>query len=115
MSAVAPRENALRSANTPTAPATVAALGSGSTSTPTDGQPPRQSTTPTAIIAMIATMKPYVGIANNVPDSLVPRRFIIVMNATNRIERKTLWWLARGYAEPIANTPATIETTTVIM
>ena len=41
VSAVAPDENALRSTNSPTAPAVVAASWIGSTSTPTAGQPPR--------------------------------------------------------------------------
>ena len=31
------------------------------------------------------------------------------------IDRTTLCWFAHGNADPIANTPATIETITVIM
>jgi len=66
-------------------------------------------------VARIAATNPYVGIANSVPDSREPRRFAIVTSQTNPIDRSTLWSLATGNADPIAKTPATIETTTVIM
>ncbi len=70
---------------------------------------------PIAIVARIAATNPYVGIANSVPDSREPRRLAIVTSQTNPIESSTLWSLATGNADPIAKTPATIETTTVIM
>jgi hypothetical protein len=113
--AVAPWENAFRIANNPTDAATVAACGSGSVGTPTDGHPPRQCTKPSAMSARIEITNPYVGTANAIPDSRVPRRFANVINRTKKIERKTRCSFASGKAEPIANTPATIETVTVIM
>ena len=58
---------------------------------------------------------PKVGTANRIPDSLVPRRLAIVTNQTKAIARITLCSLAAGSADPIAKTPATIETTTVIV
>ena len=39
----------------------------------------------------------------------------MVTNATKPIESSTLCSFAQGSADPIAKTPATIETTTVIM
>ena len=115
VSAVAPDENARSSANSPTAPAAVAASWSGSTSIGTAGHPPTQRATPSAINAAIERMNPYVGIAKSVPDSRAPRRFATVTSPTNTIDRSTRCSFAHGIADPIANTPATIETTTVIM
>ena len=37
------------------------------------------------------------------------------MNTTNTNDSNTLCWFAQGNAEPMAKTPATIDTTTVIM
>ena len=59
--------------------------------------------------------EPVGGDGEQVPDSLVPRRLAIVTSQTNAIARITLCSLAAGAADPIAKTPATIETTTVIM
>jgi len=56
-----------------------------------------------------------VGIANTVPDSRAPRRFANVTSSTNRIDSRTRCSFAHSNADPIANTPATTETTTVIM
>ena len=58
---------------------------------------------------------PYVGTANTVPDSRAPRRFANVTSSTNRMDSKTRCSFAHSNADPIANTPATTETTTVIM
>jgi hypothetical protein len=79
------------------------------------GQPPTHLTRPTLIIVTIETTNPYVGIANSTPDSRAPRRFMTVTNHTKKMDRMTRWSFASGNAEPIANTPATIETMTVIM
>jgi hypothetical protein len=99
--------------NTPTAPAPVAIVSIGSTGS-VAGQPPMHLTMPTTIIVRTETTNPYVGIANNVPDSRAPRRFASVTNHTNMIESATRWSLAHANADPIANTPATTDTTTVI-
>jgi hypothetical protein len=112
--AVAPDEKARRITNRPIAFAVVAALLIGSTASVV-GQPPRHWTNPSTIRTRIETTKPYVGTANRVPDSRAPRRFAIVTNQTKKIDRTTLCSLAGGYADPIANTPATIDTITVIM
>jgi hypothetical protein len=115
VSAVAPCENALRIANNPTVPATVAASGNSSDSTPTGGQPVRHLASPTATNNMIEITNPYVGMAKSVPDSRAPRRFANVTSTTKKIDSATRCSFAQANAEPIANTPATIETTTVIM
>jgi hypothetical protein len=115
VSAVAPCEKALRIAKSPTAAAVVAAAGSSSELTPTGGQPPRQRVIPTPTRTRIDATNPYVGIANSVPDSRAPRRFAKVTSATKKIDNATRCSFAHANAEPIANTPATTETTTVIM
>src|SRR5262245_59791583 len=115
VSAVAPWENAFRIAKTLTAATAVAAPGKGAVCTPTGGHPPTHRTKPTATSTKIETTNPYVGIANSVPDSRAPRRFANVTSITNRTDSNTLFWFAHANAEPIAKTPATTETTTVIM
>ncbi len=49
------------------------------------------------------------------PDSRAPRRFANVTRNTKKIDSRTLCSFAHSNADPIANTPATIETITVIM
>ncbi len=59
----------------------------------------------------------YVGTAKNRPDSLTPRRFMIVMNATTprQIATRALWAPWNCGIEMIAATPADTETATVRM
>jgi hypothetical protein len=115
VSAVAPDENAFSNTKSPIAPAVAAALWIGSTSTPTAGHPLRHFPRPSTSSTPIDSTNPYVGIAKITPDSLEPRRFARVTSPTKKIAMATACSLAAGSAEPIANTPATIETTTVIM
>ncbi len=58
-------------------------------------------------------MNPYVGMANNVPDSRTPRRLASVMRMTNPIDIHTRYGSREGAADTMANTPATVETDTV--
>ncbi|MNG40877.1 hypothetical protein D3C84_1296990 [compost metagenome] len=58
-------------------------------------------------------MKKYVGIANTVPDSEVPRKLIQTIIQTRMIVSGTIYGTAEGKAEVIACTPAEIETATV--
>ena len=67
VSAVAPEENAFSTAKSPIAVATVAAFAIGSTGAVAGRC--RRRYMPIAIVARIAATNPYVGIANNVPDS----------------------------------------------
>ena len=110
VSAVAPDENAFSNTKSPTAPAVEAASWIGSTSTSTAGHPPRHWPRPSTSNATIDSTKPYVGIANSMPDSFEPRRFARVTKATKKTHSTTACSLATGSADPIANTPATIET-----
>ena len=61
------------------------------------------------------TMNPYVGTAKTVPASFTPRRLASVTSVTNIIASCTRCSGSDGIAEMIATTPATVETTTVIM
>src|SRR5215213_4933460 len=67
---------------------------------------------PTAIITNMQAMKPYVGTAKYVPDSLTPRRFISARTATNPPEISTAWGPRVGNAETMLDTPAATETAT---
>src|SRR6476659_5302066 len=110
VSAAAPDANARRTTKIPTAP-TPAAIGSGACAcaqAPTAHLP-----TPVPTITNIATTKPYVGMANKIPDSRTPRRLTTVMIATNRSDSATLWLLSDGAADASATTPAVTETATV--
>ena len=68
---------------------------------------------PTASSAVTPSMKPYVGIANVVPDSRTPRRFIRVMTATMPTVSSTSRPLRLSTAEVRFATPALAETATV--
>ena len=62
-----------------------------------DGRASRVDDRPAIIVAMIATMNPYVGSMNRAPES---RRFPQVLrrqhDEPHDSDRATLWWLARG-------------------
>ncbi len=58
-------------------------------------------------------MKPYVGNANNSPDSRTPRRFPSVSTKMQASDRATSCETSDGNAEVIAKTPAATETATV--
>lgn len=66
----------------------------------------------TTMIRMPA-MKPYVGMANALPDSRTPRRFSAVSTATITTEASTLWLATHGIAEPMFATPDEVDTATV--
>ena len=75
----------------------------------------RTRASPTPISVTMHRMKPYVGIAKKVPASFTPRRFASVTSITNITDSSTRYGESDGIAEMIATTPATVETTTVIM
>jgi hypothetical protein len=58
-------------------------------------------------------MKAYVGIANAVPASRMPRRLIAVRTMTTKTATATLCWCANGQAEPRFSTPEETDTATV--
>ena len=66
-----------------------------------------------ASIAKTQTTKPYVGIANTLPDSLIPRRLISASTATSPRDRLTAWGASEGTAETMLATPAATDTATV--
>ena len=57
--------------------------------------------------------KPYVGMANAVPDSRSPRRFIAVSSTTAVTATSTLWVATNGTTEPRLATPEETDTATV--
>lgn len=57
--------------------------------------------------------KTYVGIANRVPDSLTPRRFISVSSRITATAHRTLCSTTKGIAEPRFSMPEEMETATV--
>jgi hypothetical protein len=59
------------------------------------------------------TTKPYVGIANTVPDSRTPRRFTSASSAVSPIEMPTACGVSTGNADTMFATPATTDTATV--
>ena len=117
VSAVAPDENALRTVKIPTAATPVARSASGwmSGGSTETGQPCEHSMSPTPINVTMHRMKPYVGIAKSVPASFTPRRLASVTSSTKKTDISTRYGASDGIAEMIATTPATVETTTVIM
>ena len=117
VSAVAPDENAFRIVKIPTAATPVARSASGwiSGGSTDTGQPCEHSRSPTPISVTMQRMKPYVGIAKRVPASFTPRRFARVTRITKNTDISTRYGDSDGIAEMIATTPATVETTTVIM
>ena len=63
----------------------------------------------------IETMKTYVGMANAVPDSRTPRRFIAARKTTARTANRTSWPRTAGnalaaYCEAEAIDTATVRT-----
>src|SRR5207248_4421430 len=74
-----------------------------------------QRATPTTTITRIESTNAYVGMANNAPDSFVPRRFAIAMTKMKTRERTSLLRCAFGRREVTANAPAAILTATVRM
>jgi hypothetical protein len=61
----------------------------------------------------ITAMKPYVGMAKTVPDSLTPRRFMRASTAMNSTHISTEYGRRLRKAEVIASTPAATDTATV--
>ena len=61
----------------------------------------------------IATMKAYVGIAKNVPDSRMPRRFIAASRITRRVGDRRLVPVEPGIAPAAYCAPDEIDTATV--
>lgn len=57
--------------------------------------------------------KTYVGIANSVPDSRTPRRFISVSSTITATAQSTLCSTTKGTAEPRFSMPEAMETATV--
>ena len=114
VSAVAPEENALRTAKTPIAVGVVAAFAIGSTGR-------RGRAAADALVHADRDRRqdrgdePVRGDREHLPDSRVAAEVRIVTSQTNPIDSEHLWSLAAGNADPIAKTPATIVTTTVIM
>ena len=61
----------------------------------------------------IPTMKAYVGIANAVPDSLMPRRLRDARSRIAATANSTLCWPMKGTAEPMFDIADAIDTATV--
>ncbi len=61
----------------------------------------------------IPIMNAYVGIANAVPDSRIPRRFIDASSRIAITANNTLWVLMNGTADPMFDIADDIETATV--
>ena len=113
VNAAQPEENARRIRNQvmPCVPnSTADAGGSACRSWPIASR-----TKPTTMSAANTKMNPYVGIAKIVPDSRIPRKFSRVMMPTAITPMATLLSLSSGNAETTANTPAAIDTATVMM
>ena len=58
-------------------------------------------------------MNPYVGIANAVPASRMPRRLMAVSTSTTITAAPTLWAATKGTAAPRFCTPEETDTATV--
>src|ERR1700742_1217375 len=58
------------------------------------------------------TMKPYVGIANAAPDSLMPRRLATVSSAITARQNSGVWAPMNGIAEPMLAMPEDVDTAT---
>ena len=65
------------------------------------------------ISSATTAMKQYVGIANAVPDSRTPRRFISAMTTTTTTAMSVTWAPRTGKAEARLATPAETDTATV--
>ena len=64
-------------------------------------------------MARIDTMKMYVGIANAVPDSFTPRRFIVMRNRTAMIAIVASWPWSGSMAAAAYCAADEIDTATV--
>ena len=114
VSAVVPEEKARATMNSRARPAKVSsgtisqsALGACSSSPCAI----RHSAYPT--MPKMPSMNPYVGMANRVPLSRTPRRFITVSRVISPIDIATACSSTAAYAEPRLSTAAEIETATV--
>ncbi len=58
-------------------------------------------------------MNAYVGIANAVPDSRIPRRLADARSRIAATAKKTLWSLTNGTADPMLLIADAIDTATV--
>src|SRR5690348_12127329 len=114
VNAVQPWENARNASSSAAAPA---AECTGWTPNDADSATGRSPITarhaPQPIIAKTTATKPYVGIANTVPDSLTPRKFITASSATKPSDMATAAGRSIRNAEVIASTPAATDTATV--
>ncbi len=70
-------------------------------------------TSPVRIMPMTTIMKPYVGMANAMPESCRPRRLTAVSRATATTAMSTLWSATKGTTEPRFATPEETDTATV--
>src|SRR6478672_3088110 len=70
---------------------------------------------PMPIMAIIITMKTYVGTLNAIPDSRTPRRLTTASSTTAAMHKRTVCCMRDGYADVIAATPPEIDTDTVRM
>ena len=61
----------------------------------------------------MASMNRYVGTANAVPDSFVPRRFSAMSSRTRTDAASASWPTSHGMAEVAFCTPEEIDTATV--
>ena len=63
----------------------------------------------------ILKTKKYVGSANTLADSRIPRRFIVMMRPMMRMQLVTLKSLSQGNAEAMFSIPDATDTETVRM
>src|SRR5262245_8642447 len=110
--AVDPDENACRITKRPTLTAVPSAMWLAGT-TACGQLLTRHLDRPTTTMVRMKRMKPYVGMANSVPDSRTPRRLASVISRTKPIDIQTRYLSSEGAAETMAKTPATVETDTV--
>jgi hypothetical protein len=114
VSAVHPDAKARSTSPTSSSPVTwcSASIPMGADSA-TGVSPTKVRVRPTPIMVRTHSTKPYVGIANTVPDSLVPRRFIRARPTTRATAIVTACGARLGTAETMFETPAATETATV--
>src|SRR5690349_13966469 len=114
VSAVAPEENACRSANSVMGASDFARFGSGVTASAFGHPETAHSPIPTTSMTRIEAMKAYVGNANSAPDSRTPRRLATVSSTMQRIDSSTVYGASEGANDTIATIPDTTGTATVI-
>ena len=68
---------------------------------------------PQAHMPRMATMKAYVGMAKNVPDSRMPRRFIAISSSTKTVAAVASCPTRAGTAPAAYCAPEEIDTATV--